>query len=255
MKITILGTGSFISDLEHMGPGYLLEIDNKKILVDAGCGVQIQLLKLGIGIADLDYIFITHFHADHTCDLYSMLMRRFMLGAFYDKELKPLYICGPKGMEKFVRDIGKVHQLDYFDNFKSLVYKDLGDKEKSVLDGLSVQGFKVDHLGSECLAYRFEVEKKIFVFSGDTIKCKGISDAIQDADIFVADCSLSAENSEKAPHLSSKEIGEISKEKNVKKVILSHLLPMNYNKDLVSEVKEKYLGEVVMGEDLMEIEV
>ena len=62
MKITILGSGSFIRDLDHFGPGYLLEIGGKKVLVDAGPGVVIQLLKLGLKITDLDYIFISHFH-------------------------------------------------------------------------------------------------------------------------------------------------------------------------------------------------
>lgn len=253
MKITLLGTGSFVSDLEHMGPGYLLETGGKKILVDAGCGVQIQLLKLGIGIADLDYIFITHFHADHTCDLYSMLMRRFMLGAFYGKDLNPLYICGPKGMAKFVRDIGRVHQLDYFDNFKKLIYKELGNMEEWALDGFSVRAFEVDHIDSDCVAYRFEVDGKTVVFSGDTTKCEGILNATKGADILIADTSLSKEM--KGPHLNTLDIGEISEKGNVKKVILSHLLPHSYDKDLVAEVKENFDGEVILGKDLMEIRV
>ena len=61
MKITILGSGSFVNSLEHFGPGYLLEIDGKKILVDAGSGTTIQLLKMDIKVLDLNYIFITHF--------------------------------------------------------------------------------------------------------------------------------------------------------------------------------------------------
>lgn len=255
MKLTLLGTGSFISDLEHMGSGYLIEIGNKKILVDAGCGVQIQLLKKGIGIADLDYIFITHFHPDHTCDLFSLLMRRYMLTEFYKKDVKELKIFGPKGIKDFVKQIGIVSQLDLADRFKKIFYTEMTDGQKEEINDFSVTAYKVDHLGSDCVAYRVESGGKSVVLSGDTTKCKGVLDALPNADIFIADCSLSKVDTGKGPHLSSLEIGEISQKMNVKKVILSHLLPRNYEKNLVGEVKEKFSGEVVLGEDLMEIEI
>ncbi|MDO8508024.1 MAG: MBL fold metallo-hydrolase [bacterium] len=253
MKITLLGTGSFVSDLEHMGPGYLLETDDKKILVDTGCGVQIQLIKLGINIYDLDYIFITHFHPDHTVELYSMLVRRYMLSAFYGKDPRPLYVYGPKGIAEFIKGIAKIHQLDLVPQFKEIYFEELVDKMKE-LDNFSVEAFAVDHLNSDAVSYRFQAEGKKVVFSGDTKLCEGIQKAIQDVDLFITDCSAPKDNPIE-PHLLTTEIGEISKKANVKKVVLSHLLPLGYDTDLVSEVKEKFDGEVVLGKDLMELEV
>ncbi len=255
MKVTVLGTGSFVSDLDHLGPGYLLEINDKKILIDAGSGVQIQLIKLDIGIADLDYIFITHFHPDHTAELYSILVRRFLLGRFYDGQLKDLVVYGPKGVENFVREIARIHQLEIVDKFLKIRFKEITEE---ALETFSVKAFEVKHQvlhkNVDALALRFESDNKSVVFSGDTMKCEGIERAILNADIFIADCSIS-KDAPSGPHLRTNEIGEISSKQGIKKVILSHLLPRNYNKNLVGEVKEEFNGEVVLGKDLMEIEV
>jgi len=49
------------------------------------------------------------------------------------------------------------------------------------------------------------------------------------------------------------EIGKLCKEAGVKKVVLTHFLPHAKNVDLVSEVKENFDGEVVLGKDLLEL--
>ena len=54
-------------------------------------------------------------------------------------------------------------------------------------------------------------------------------------------------------HLTAEEIGKLCKEAGVKKVVLTHFLPHAKNVDLVSEVKENFDGEVVLGKDLLEL--
>ena len=55
-------------------------------------------------------------------------------------------------------------------------------------------------------------------------------------------------------HTSPKEVGTLAENAKVKKLILNHFVPPVFNEEeLESEVKEHYSGEVVVGRDLLEI--
>ena len=74
MKITILGSGTAVPRLNRNMSGYLLEVNNKKILFDSGPGTIRQLLKLKVKIPSIDNIFYTHFHPDHITELTGILV-------------------------------------------------------------------------------------------------------------------------------------------------------------------------------------
>jgi len=240
--------------LEHLGPGYLLEINNKKILVDAGCGVQTQLIKLGIGIDDLDYIFITHFHPDHAAELLSLIFRKKLARKIReDISEKTVKVFGPVGIEKFVKDLHHLFRLSDYVDWEGVNVSELKGKERA--DGFTVAPFEIVHKGSDGLAYRFESEGKVITFSGDTVLCDGIKQAAKNADLFISECSYPSGYDTGGYHLISTQVGEIAKEMKVRKVVLTHLLAFAYDIDLVSQVKEKFDGEVILGKDLMELEV
>ncbi|HBG81884.1 TPA: hypothetical protein DDW69_03520 [candidate division CPR2 bacterium] len=254
MKITLLGTGSFIADLKHGGPGYLLEINDKKILIDAGSGVQQKLLQLDVNPDDLDAIYITHQHADHATDLFAIIFRRFINYLSDKKEpKKELFVYGPRDTQKLIDDLGKVFKLESMSGWKWVQGIDL-DGEKD-FDDFTVEAFQVEHLNVVSNIYRFEAEGKAIVFSGDTPKNKGIEDATKNVDIAIMDASNSKDSVPDKVHTNTFEIAEICQNSCVKKIVLSHFRSINYDKDLVAEVKEGFDGEVILGEDMMEIEL
>ncbi|GJQ10473.1 hypothetical protein GpartN1_g2264.t1 [Galdieria partita] len=73
----------------HNTPEYLL-------LFDAGEGTCRRLLECGTAPCNLDYIFITHLHADHILGLPSLVI------SAADRS-KPLHIYGPEGIRYFLR--------------------------------------------------------------------------------------------------------------------------------------------------------
>ena len=117
MKITILGTGSFYANKERSGAAYLLEADGKKILIDCGPGTLFRLSQIGVKPEDIDYVFISHFHADHTSDLFAFQMR-FRLNEFFGtKKLEKLpIIYGPNGIKNFTKKLSHAYQLYAFEN-------------------------------------------------------------------------------------------------------------------------------------------
>lgn len=122
------------------------------------------------------------------------------------------------------------------------------------IGNIQVESFKVKHIAfglpANSYAYRFIIENKVIVFSGDSAKCLGVEKACKNADIFICDTSYSKGNSNSA-HMDTHEIGIIASKSHVKKIILSHLYPQTDNINLAKEVKEKFSGEVIRGRDLM----
>jgi len=257
MKLTILGTGTFYVDKYRSAQAYLLEVNDKKILVDCGPGTLVRLSEVGVKPEEIDYIFVTHFHADHTADLFSLQMGLRLNEFFGDgKEYKTPVIFGPEGMREFTKKLSYVYELPAFDNYSKIEYREY--ENLIDLDEIKLKPFEVDHtaFGKKAKAYalRFEIDKKILVFSGDSVNCEGLLDASKNADLFICDASY-AKNKASPAHLDTYDIGEICQKSQVKKVILTHFYPNTKNIDLVSEVKEKYHGEVVMGKDFMELEI
>lgn len=257
MKITLLGTGTTYVTTKSSGPSYLLEVDGKKILIDCGSGTLRRLSDAGLNPLGLDYIFITHFHPDHTTDLFGLQMNFVLNPLFGEKELEKWpVIYGPPGIESFTKKLGKVFEMPIFETYNKIKYEVL--KETQQIGNLTVKAFKVSHIAAafsaNAYALRFEHDGKVFTFSGDSTKCDGLERACENSDLFICDTSYTVGKGSPA-HLDTHEIGEISEKNHVKKVVLTHIYPNLENVDLVAEVKEKYSGEVVMGEDLMELEI
>lgn len=257
MKLTILGTGSFYVTTKRSGPAYLLEADGKKILVDCGPGTLMRLSQIGVSPEEIDYVFISHFHPDHTGDLFAFQMN-FRLNEFFgDHKIKKFpIIYGPSGIETFTKKLSKVCQLPAFDNYSKIKYQAY---EKPIQIGkIIVKPFRVKHipfgLSAKAYSLRFEFGGKVIAYSGDSIKHVGLEKVSKKADLFVCDCSYAKGKSSPA-HMDTHQIGEIAEKAKPKKVVLTHFYPNLEKLDLVSEVKEKFDGEVVMGKDMMEVEV
>ena len=49
----------------RFGPSTLIEVGDKKLLIDMGRGVPIRLWQAKVPMGMIDAHFITHFHSDH----------------------------------------------------------------------------------------------------------------------------------------------------------------------------------------------
>lgn len=254
MKITILGTGTFYVNKERSGAAYLLEADGKKILIDCGPGTLNRLSQLGVKPESIDCVLISHFHADHTSDLFAFQMRLRLNEFLETKKLGKLpTIYGPNGIEKFTKKLSRAYQLYAFENWAEIKYEKY--KKTFNLGNIIIKTFKVNHVafGVPAKAYslRFEFEGKVFVFSGDSTKNAEIEKASKNADLFICDASYSKGKANPA-HMDTLEIGEIAEKGKVRKVVLTHFYPSTEGIDMASEVSEKYSGEIISGKDFME---
>lgn len=283
MKLTLLGTGTPWPSAERQCTANLLQIGSTNILFDAGRGVTTQLARIGWHPRDIDYIFITHHHFDHIANLDDLL-----LAAWNDGRTSPVHVFGPDGTAaiidhlfngiyvrdiefrlkeaKFlesdlpdIRDLVKVSDLPPGGGYKTKKWNVVSDQvEHGHALGLS-------HKEWPCYGYRVEAEGKVLAISGDTVDCSGVRNLAKEADLLLQCCYLAEaeiDNADKrvlSDHVlgSALQANRIAKTANVKKMVLTHLAPKT---DLMlaavlAEAKEDFAGEVVLGTDLMSLEI
>ncbi len=279
MKVTLLGTGTPDLDPNRQHSAQILETNSEKILVDAGRGVTTQMLKVGIQPQDIDAVFITHHHYDHICDL-----GEFLMCAWHNGRKTPLPVYGPQGTSAIVASLfGGVFARDIA--FARLTDPDNADIREWVQvtdisggwihDSIrwTVRAEYVEHGNSlgllrevwPCLGYRFEADGKSIAISGDTVPCEGLDRLAQNVDVLIQCCYLAdAEittdaSAQQAAYViaSSGQVGKIAARNQVKKLVLTHIAPKSdaLLRSMLDDVRRDYNGEVVLGEDLLVIEV
>ena len=94
MRVTILGSGNLRLDINRFSQSILVEAGDEKLLFDTGRGSAIRLSQANINIGDINEVFLTHLHSDHTLGMPDVIMT----GWIYQRK-KILNIYGPKGTE------------------------------------------------------------------------------------------------------------------------------------------------------------
>ena len=116
-----------------------------------------------------------------------------------------------------------------------------------------------------CLGYRIEADGKIVGISGDTIPCEGLEKLARQADVLVQCCYL-AEAEITSPEFeflarqviaSSGQLGQLAAQAHVKKLVLTHFRKKSDGmmQSIIQDIRKDYSGPVVLGSDLMQIEV
>ena len=95
--LTILGSGGAQPTQEKYPSAQILQINNRFFLIDAGEGVQIQLLRYGFSHQKIDHIFISHLHGDHYLGLMGLLFSMHLA-----RRQSDLHLYGPAGLDEII---------------------------------------------------------------------------------------------------------------------------------------------------------
>lgn len=161
--LKMLGVGHSES-LAHWNNNAMIEVANRRLLIDAGYTIKFALRDQGLTLADVHAIFITHVHADHCFGLERLAYEcRFKYG------FKPtLYL--PPGVYEELWDqtlkgvLGQVGEgpaelADYFDVV-------LLDDKPFQFGGVNIEFFQNQHTPTKP-SYGLMINERL-LFSGDT---------------------------------------------------------------------------------------
>lgn len=76
MKVTVIGCGNAFSH-ENGNQSFLIEEDGRKLIIDMGSRIPLQLKKLNIPLSEINDIYISHQHADHIGGLEEVAFSRY----------------------------------------------------------------------------------------------------------------------------------------------------------------------------------
>lgn len=282
IQITLLGTGGPRPDPNRHGPATLVRIGEAYLLFDTGRGVVLQTVRAGIPLEQVNPVFLTHHHYDHIGDLADVILTSWLLG-----RKRPLRIIGPPGTTAIVnallnqvydKDIefrtkgepaivGDWQPVESTDVMRGLVY-DGGDWKVYAEIARHGHGLNLPDAFKHrwvCFGYRIEAGDKVIAISGDGVESAGLQRLAYQADVLVQCCYLATAEltTPTLQHLAthtlacSDSVGKIAQQAQVKTVILTHLREKSdaMQEAMVADVKRDYDGTVVLGEDLLDIEV
>ncbi|HEY5665741.1 MAG TPA: MBL fold metallo-hydrolase [Gammaproteobacteria bacterium] len=282
MRVTLLGTGRPTPLHDRFEAATLVEAGETTLLFDAGRGASIRIWQLGMPLSEVDGVFITHFHHDHISGLADLWLTGWLPPAF-GRRTWPLAIWGPEGMSDITDGLKAAYKRDIDirvpDENLPREAADFDVTEFSedgiVYDqnGVTVRAFAVDHgeLIKPAVGYRIDYAGRSVLISGDTRYDENIARMGEGVDVLIHEVVTGRpELYEQYPelirirdhHTTPEEVGRIFSMAEPRLAVYTHLvnlsapgIPVVGNEELVEETRRTYDGPLVVGHDLLGIEI
>lgn len=247
MQLTVLGSGTAVPVADRFPAGYLIEHGDRKVMVDCGPGTLRRLAQAGVTPAQLDAVFLTHYHTDHCADIAALL---FALRSPHLSNRPPLTIYGAPGLERLVHKLTEAWPWLAPKGFELKLIELAPGSFKA--HGFKVTAVPIRHT-AHSLGYRFGAGSGLIALSGDADICEELVDLARDADVFVCD-SAAPDDLKIDGHLTPGLAGGYAARAGARELVLTHFYPECDGHDLVAEARAQYPGKITLAEDLLRIE-
>lgn len=216
IKVTPLGTVSPYPKGNHNCPGFLLEYNKEKLLLDCGSGTS-RLLSMEEDLKNLS-IIISHNHLDHYSDLTAIAYASY---CYHNLGLIN------KRVKVYSRDInfeylGNTHYLEFhniMDNFNSAKLSYL----KNIHD-------------TPCYSTKITTKEGLtIVYTADTGYNEELIEFSKNADLLICESTFLKGQKGSKNHLYAFEAGQIAKLANVKNLMLNHFWPEISSEEYINE--------------------
>jgi ribonuclease Z len=268
IRVTLLGTGGPLPAVERSGPSTLVEAGDEVLLFDCGRGVTQRLAQVGMPLKDIDAVFLTHLHSDHTVGFPDLWLTGWLRG-----RPDPVLVFGPAGTEDMMRHLEQAFHADIASRLNAspeAAAIDAHDIVENVVyrtDDVTVTAFVVDH-GSIVPAYGFRVDyqgRRSVVISGDTRYSENLIRNARGVQLLVHEVAAAdpelLRSSERVRniigiHTTPEEAGRVFRQARPFLAIYSHIVLFDVSEDeLLRRTRAQYPGALQVGRDLMVIEI
>ncbi len=223
MKLHVLGNNGPFPAPGGATSGYLLESSGTFLCLDMGSGV-LQALTRRMPPENLDALFLTHWHYDHCADTLPLLYRLQATG-------KTLRVYAPEDDQAAVRGILRQDP--------GIELMSLNPGDSLTIGDVQIRVFRAVHpVKAVMLRMTSLSEGKVFCYTGDTNLCDDLGQAVQDADLLLADGLFPEKiwDSHK-PHLSARLCAQLAVQAGVRRLVITHLNPMIPSQTLLEEAR------------------
>jgi ribonuclease BN (tRNA processing enzyme) len=278
-RLILLGTkGGPRPSLLRSNPANLILSEGSAYLVDCGYGTTRQLLLAGVQPHELDAIFITHHHSDHTLELGPLLYQAWVGGL-----RRPIDVFGPPPLATLINgffaslwfEIATRMEDEGRSDPRQLVRIHEIDAASVVLEtaNIRVTAGQVHHPPlRHAFAYRLDTHHRSLILSGDTAMCPGLVALARRADVLVHEV-MRVESLPKlvaglpnapalyahllASHTTTEQVGAVAARAEVGTLVLNHFVPGD-DPAITEEMwlaapRRVFEGTVIAGRDLLAV--
>ena len=253
IRVTVLGSGTCVPSLARSSCSLLMQIGNQQLVFDSGPGTMRRLLEAGTDVHQVDYLFYSHFHPDHTSELVPFL---FANNYPVFRRRRPLTIVGGPGLAPFMAGLEAVygHWIQFEGGMRKLVEMGGSSPWEITGEGFTIRAAPVEH-NPESVAFRVETPSGgSVVYSGDTDYSDRLVDLAQQTGLLI--CESAMPDEQRVPgHLTPALAGGIATAAKVRRLMLTHFYPACDEADVAAQCRRTYHGPLILAEDLMTIQV
>ncbi len=146
LRAVLLGTGGMMPLRERALTSLAVSWNGHSTLIDCGEGTQVQIRSAGISFKSIDFLLLTHYHADHVSGLPGLLLSIGNQG-----RTEPLTIAGPPGLRHVVNGLRVIApELPFEIDCRTI---SMDEPAAFTYEGMTFTPFELDH-NIPCLGYR-----------------------------------------------------------------------------------------------------
>ncbi|WP_086829658.1 MBL fold metallo-hydrolase [Streptomyces sp. NRRL B-24572] len=245
LRITVLGSATPFPRPGNACSGYLVEGGGVRLWVDAGTGTLAELQRY-VALGEVDAVWISHLHADHSADLLTYYYG--LLYAGLDVPL-PVPLFGPPGIADRLAAF-LTNGPDRSPVEKAFGVQELHDGHVVRVGGLTLRSRAVDHGGLPAFALRVEDEGGAsLVYSGDCEPCSSLVELALGCDLFLCEADGCVPG-----HHSAAQAGRSAAEARAGRLVVTHVGPGTDPADAVARAAAEFPGDVVHADPGMRFE-
>ena len=252
VEVTFLGTGGAFSAGRRSNLALLIEDPGFRTLVEAGPAIMEQLARVNVPGAEIERVFVTHSHGDHTLGFPMLALNR--LGAS-----SPLHVYAGRNTIATLENLCTLAYPNFAHRF-DLRWHELSEEgadEVALAPGVTLRTAVVPHpRGVPTLAARWDLGGQSVTLATDTIPCDATAELARGSDLLIHEASFSAilqPDADPAAHFHStaRGAGEIARQAGCPRLALVHLGPrIGEHPDVLVEEARAGTGlQVVVPED------
>ena len=190
MKLTVLGSGTAVPHPTRSSPGFWLETAAGTVLLDCSASTPHRMAQENCDWANLDAIWISHFHLDHCGGL-----APFLFGTRHAAETqnrtKPLRIFGAHGLRNLLAAFDKANDYKLFKQpFPVEIIEVEPLEEFDILPQVTAVSMKTLHTQESLAIHIRDTSDKTFVYTSDTGFDKNLAAFAGAVDLLVMECSF-----------------------------------------------------------------
>lgn len=242
---TILGSSGVFATVDRASSGYLLEIDDHPLWMDAGAGTWRNLLGY-LDYSELEGVILTHRHPDHTSDIWQAV-HAFQWGQKEQLPPIPLWTTPEAihALSAFSTDLGNVFDL-----------RPVGAGDGVTFAGAEISFFEMKHVPGT-VGVRIQHGGDVLAYSADAGPNPNLPGLAAHADVFICEATyLKDEGGDWGGHLNSAEAARIAQDAGAKRLVLTHLHPKKDHSRSLDEAQAAAPGlQVELAYDGLRLEV